>query len=144
MRYKGSLVVFGVVTIAAFTACGPSEDEPSAPENVAAIGMRLDPEFPGASVRLVGARSPFADAGGPCANTVSNCLNLESDGTSGVVLGLCASDDVPTGTWSFSYQVFNGPGCTGGSPPNFQCDSTSNLTLPAGVITSTQVGCGPP
>ncbi|MCW5835921.1 MAG: hypothetical protein KIS78_26210, partial [Labilithrix sp.] len=129
MRHKVFIGVVGLMAIATSAACEEPEDVPSVPENVAAIGMRLGPDFTGASIRVVGARAPFADSGSTCANAIGNCLNLESDGTTAVVMGLCPSDDAPTGTWSFSYEIFDGPNCTGGSPPNFECPSTLNVTL---------------
>lgn len=112
------------------------------PKDVAIVGLVLAPsDFDGSSVRITGSRRPFSDSKYRCENTVNVCFDFASDGTTSAVAGLCPSEDVPRGTWDFSYEVFDAPGCAGDALPNFRCQPTLDEALPAGVVTTNYVLC---
>lgn len=134
-----------VVLVAIMLACAPSEERNklSSSNDIASLKMALvETDYTGNSVRITGARTPFADGKYRCDNIVDACFNFASDGTTDVLIGLCPSENVPVGTWDFSYEVYQGLDCEGDTLPNFNCLATLDETLPAGVITTNYVLCG--
>lgn len=111
------------------------------PGNVAAVKMSLSGDFSGASVRISGARAPFAGGAYSCSNSVVACLNFDDDGSSETLVGLCPSEDDPSGTWTFSYELFGSPSCAGTQLTNVDCPVTIDETLPAGEVTVNAVSC---
>lgn len=138
---KGLFLAGWVLAVGSLAGCGVdgAADEELAQLQLGLVASLAD--FSGNSVRVVGARSPAADAKYDCANSIDACLPFNADGTTPVLLGLCASENTPTGTWSFSYQVFASTDCTGSELTNFECPGTPPEPLPAGVITVNQVQC---
>lgn len=131
--------------VVALQACGSSNrhqaGDVEVPRHVAVVSMLAAADFAGSSVRITGARNPPADGKYRCSNTVGECLNFASDGTTSILVGLCPSEDAPAGTWDFSYEVFTGSDCEGDVLPNYSCLATLGEALPAGVITTNYVLC---
>lgn len=89
--------------------------------------------FSGNSVRIVGNRSVDADSKYPCLNEIDTCLNFDVDGKVEDVSGLCPSENVPNGDWTFDYTVFSDIDCGGvvindlNNPNNFVCYDSQDL-----------------
>ncbi len=104
-------------------ACGSPETGLRANDESAAMSLALaGAEFNGTSVRITGQRvapgNPTtllpADSKYLCNSTFTqnNCFDLDASATAAVT-GLCPSEDIPLGVWSFAYQLYSQPGCTG-------------------------------
>lgn len=135
-------VACGLATLT-ILACSDraNDEERSDPGEVGALGMALYGDFGDASVRVTGVRTPSADGVYSCENSFANCLNFNSDGGAQVIQGLCPSENIPAGTWTFSYELFKGANCPGSPIPNVDCPPTTGQTLPAGTVTIAQVTC---
>jgi hypothetical protein len=120
----------------ALGACADSPDEEPA---LASTDFKVNSSFAGNSIRICGARDPAADTIYRCDSTLPAstssvaipapdpadpdcpCFDFADDGTltdptTGLpaqIGGLCPSDDLPIGDWTFDYTLYTTPACTG-------------------------------
>jgi hypothetical protein len=162
----------GVLAILSMAACGTHDDSSqqtaAAGGNVAAVQFaQTGVDFDSDSVRIVGTRSGTANAT-HCVNQATGCFNFEPGNPIPVPVAgsgaedfdrLCptsAANSPPggTGEWTFTYQIFAEPNCTGDIINSPETDTlvcfaendlatkshpnqTVNETIPAGVFVNT-------
>jgi hypothetical protein len=137
--------VAGVIAVLSMGACGSSKDDTSSLSLELTGGV-----FDGNSVRISAHRDGAADSKYPCFSDAVGCFNFGTNsrgvptpapGDTGAAsfLHLCPTNDVNdpnlpgTGTWTFTYQIFNQPNCMGAELTadmhNFTCYEPSDLVL---------------
>lgn len=98
-------------------------------------------DFNGNSVYITGTRSPGADSKYRCDSTFEGCFNLDTNATV-EISGLCPTEDVPNGTWDFTYEIWSAPDCDEGTgvllnpgdwTNNFECFDSGDLFTQANI-----------
>ncbi|MCL2723721.1 MAG: hypothetical protein FWD69_04710 [Polyangiaceae bacterium] len=138
---KGRILVTSALAITWIFACsldstihaGQSDEDGNKDENASVSFALSDGDFSGNSARICGSRpapdpkyrcnfslTPDIEAGAD-AGDACPCYNFAADGSlvdpvtgqPAVITGLCPSIDFPAANWSFRYEIFDAPDCTG-------------------------------
>ncbi|MBX3211258.1 MAG: hypothetical protein KF850_04435 [Labilithrix sp.] len=131
---------FAALTTALACATLPGKKK-TIPPDIAAIGVALGSDFSGNSVRITGVRTPPAGGAHRCVSDIVTCLNFNDDNTTEAIVGLCPSEDDPSGTWTFTYEIFAGLDCAPPQLADLECAATIDEVLPAGVLSTNYVLC---
>lgn len=134
-------------------SCGENRVQENIPTSTLTMNLNGG-DFSNTSVRIIGNRSVAADSKYRCNNSFNSCFALTGSNPSVTVEGLCPSTNAPSGTWTYTYEIYSSSDCTGSvlnnwdadagqSPNNFVCYDSRDLFAQARRNTTYQVNVQP-